>query len=247
MSFKKKIFKFSISQKILAFIGYVYILFVCYTSKIQIINSELPEKLWRENKPFILAFWHGQLMMIGHVWKSKAVLNMLASSHSDGRFGAYIAGHFNLKNVSIMSKNKSPSLRKVFKILKDRNYIGITPDGPRGPARTLAMGPIALAHLTGIEIIPVVFAADRQWVLNSWDKTRIPKPFSRSLVLWGEPIRIPELKRKKNEILDKKRQISREIFESWRLQIEHELNTLTEKCDYLIAKPATIKKKNKRL
>ena len=47
--------------------------------------------------------------------ESKAVLNMLASSHSDGRFGAYIAGHFNLKNVSIMSKNKSPSLRKVFK------------------------------------------------------------------------------------------------------------------------------------
>ena len=78
MSFKKKIFKFSISQKILAFIGYLYILFVCYTSKIQIINSELPEKLWRENKPFILAFWHGQLMMIGYVWKSKAVLNMLA-------------------------------------------------------------------------------------------------------------------------------------------------------------------------
>ena len=119
MRFKKKIFKFSVSQKILAFIGYLYILFVCYTSKIQIINSELPENLWRENKPFILVFWHGQLMMIGHVWKSKAVLNMLASSHSDGRFGAYIAGHFNLKNVSIMSKNKSPSLRKVFKILKD--------------------------------------------------------------------------------------------------------------------------------
>ena len=129
MSFKKKIFKFSFSQKILAFIGYLYILFVGYTSKIQIKNSELPEKLWRENKPFILAFWHGQLMMIGHVWKSKAVLNMLASSHSDGRFGAYIASHFNLKNISIMSKNKSPSLRKVFKILKDGNYIGITPDG----------------------------------------------------------------------------------------------------------------------
>ena len=36
MSFKKKIFKFSFSQKILAFIGYLYILFVGYTSKIQI-------------------------------------------------------------------------------------------------------------------------------------------------------------------------------------------------------------------
>ena len=154
MSFKKKIFKFSISQKILAFVGYLYILFVCYTSKIQIINSELPEKLWRENKPFILAFWHGQLMMIGYVWKSKAVLNMLASSHSDGRFGAYIAAHFNLKNVSIMSKNKSPSLRKVFKILKDRNYIGITPDGPRGPNKKVSEGIIKIAIHSQVPIIP---------------------------------------------------------------------------------------------
>ena len=54
MSFKKKIFKFSISQKILAFIGYLYILFVGYTSKIQIKNSELPEKLWKENKLSII-------------------------------------------------------------------------------------------------------------------------------------------------------------------------------------------------
>jgi len=179
MSFKKKIFKFSISQKILAFIGYLYILFVCYTSKIQIINSELPEKLWRENKPFILAFWHGQLMMIGHVWKSKAVLNMLASSHSDGRFGAYIAGHFNLKNVSIMSKNKSPSLRKVFKILKDRNYIGITPDGPRGPNKKVSEGIIKIAIHSQVPIIPLGFASNKNLKLKSWDSFLITYPFSK--------------------------------------------------------------------
>ena len=191
MSFKKKIFKFSISQKILAFIGYLYILFVCYTSKIQIINSELPEKLWRENKPFILAFWHGQLMMIGHVWKSKAVLNMLASSHSDGRFGAYIAGHFNLKNVSIMSKNKSPSLRKVFKILKDRNYIGITPDGPRGPNRKVSEGIIKIAIHSQVPIIPLGFASNKNFELKSWDSFLITYPFAKCNFVWGEPINIP--------------------------------------------------------
>ena len=191
MSFKKKIFKFSISQKILAFVGYIYILFVCYTSKIQIINSELPEKLWRENKPFILAFWHGQLMMIGHVWKSKAVLNMLASSHSDGRFGAYIAGHFNLKNVSIMSKNKSPSLRKVFKILKDRNYIGITPDGPRGPNKKVSEGIIKIAIHSQVPIIPLGFASNKNLKLKSWDSFLITYPFSKCRFVWGEPIIIP--------------------------------------------------------
>ena len=191
MSFKKKIFKFSFFQKILAFIGYVYILIVCYTSKIQIKNSELPEKLWREKKPFILAFWHGQLMMIGHVWKSKTVLNMLASSHSDGRFGAYIAGHFNLKNVSIMSKNKSPSLRKVFKILKDGNYIGITPDGPRGPNRKVSEGIIKIAVHSQVPIIPLGFASNKNIKLKSWDAFLITYPFSKCRFVWGEPIIIP--------------------------------------------------------
>ena len=109
MIFKKKLLKFSFIQRILAFIGYIYILFVCFTSNIKIMNFHFPKIMWKENKPFILAFWHSHLMMVGYVWKSKSVLNMLASSHSDGRFGAYIAGHFNLKNVSIIANNSSVS------------------------------------------------------------------------------------------------------------------------------------------
>jgi Uncharacterized protein conserved in bacteria len=124
MNFKKKLFKFATTQKMLAYFGYIYILFVGLTSKINIKNDDLSIKMWKEKKPFILAFWHSQLMMIGYVWKSKSVLNMLASSHSDGRFGAYIAGHFNLKNISIEAKNKSPSLRKIFKILNDGHLSG---------------------------------------------------------------------------------------------------------------------------
>ena len=191
MSFKKKIFKFSISQKILAFIGYLYILFVCYTSKIQIVNSELPEKLWRENKPFILAFWHGQLMMIGYIWKSKATLNMLASSHSDGRFGAYIAGHFNLKNISIESKNKSPSLRQVFKILNNGDYLGVTPDGPRGPHQKVSEGIIKIAINSQVPILPLGFASSKNFRLKSWDSFLITYPFSKCMFIWGDPIVIP--------------------------------------------------------
>ena len=191
MSFKKKIIKFTISQKILAFIGYMYILFVCYTSKIQIKNSKIIEKMWEDKKPFILAFWHSQLMMIGHVWKSKAILNMLASSHSDGRFGAYIAGHFNLKNVSIMSKNKSPSLRKVIKILDEGNYIGITPDGPRGPNKKVSEGIIKIAVHTQVPIIPLGFASNKNFKLKSWDSFLITYPFSKCRFVWGDPIIIP--------------------------------------------------------
>ena len=195
----KKIFKYSLSQKFLAYIGYIYILFVCITSKIKIKNDQLAKKMLLDKEPFILALWHSQLMMVGHVWKSKNTLNMLASSHSDGRFGSYIAGHFNLKNISIMAKNKSPSLRKVFKILNERNYIGITPDGPRGPNKKVSEGIIKIAMHSQVPIIPLGFASNKNFKLNSWDSFLITYPFSKCNFVWGEPITIPS-STKENEI-----------------------------------------------
>ena len=191
MSFKKKLFKFTIIQKFLAFIGYLYILFVGITSRIEIINEEFTNKMWKEKKPFILAFWHGQLMMIGYAWKSKTVLNMLASSHSDGRFGAYIAGHFNLKNVSIEAKNKSPSLRQVFKLIKNGDYLGVTPDGPRGPNQRVSDGIIKIAINTQVPILPLGFASSKNFNLKSWDSFLITYPFSKCKFIWGDPITIP--------------------------------------------------------
>ena len=191
MNFKKKIFKFTISQKILAFIGYLYILLVGYTSNIQIKNSDLPEKMWIKKQPFILAFWHSQLMMIGYVWKSKTILNMLASSHSDGRFGSYIGSYFNLKNVEIKSDNKSSSLRKIFKILDEGNYIGITPDGPRGPNRKVSEGIIKIAIHSQVPIIPLGFASNKNLKLKSWDSFLITYPFSKCKFVWGDPILMP--------------------------------------------------------
>ena len=195
----KKIFKYSLLQKFLAYVGYIYILFVCITSKIKIKNDQLSKKMLLDKKPFILAFWHSQLMMVGYVWKSKNTLNMLASSHSDGRFGSYIAGHFNLKNISIMAKNKSPSLRKVFKILNEKNYIGITPDGPRGPNKKVSEGIIKIAMHSQVPIIPLGFASNKNFKLNSWDSFLITYPFSKCNFVWGEPITIPS-STKENEI-----------------------------------------------
>ena len=161
MSFKKKIFKISLVQKILAYLGYLYIFFVGITSKIEIKNEYFPNKMYEENKPFILAFWHSQLMMIGYAWKGKSVLNILASSHSDGRFGAYIGEYFNIKNISIEAKNKAPSLRQIFEILKESNYLGITPDGPRGPNQKVSEGIIKIAINSQVPIIPLGFASNK--------------------------------------------------------------------------------------
>ena len=99
MTFKKKLVKNFIVQNILGLLGFIYIYIVRITSQINHKNKSIPEYFWKNKKPFILAFWHSQLMMISFCWKSKKKINILASAHSDGRFGAIVGKYFNLNNI----------------------------------------------------------------------------------------------------------------------------------------------------
>ena len=192
MSIKKKLVKNSLIQNFLALITALYIYFIRMTSNIKYENMHVPEFYWKNNKPFILAFWHGQLMMLSAAWQIKKDLNILASSHSDGRFGALVAKHFNLNNIPAPSKNNNVSLRPIFNILNQKNYIAITPDGPRGPKEKVSEGIIRIAKFSKVPIIALGFSSSKNFKLKSWDAFLVSKPFSKCSFVWSEPFKIPE-------------------------------------------------------
>ena len=192
MKIKKKIVKNFFTQQLLALVSAIYIKLVALTSSIIIKNIESPKFYWRNNKPFILAFWHSQLMMISYCWNSETKINILASGHSDGRFGAIVGKYFKLNNIPTSSNEKSISLKPVFTLLRNSQYIGITPDGPRGPNQKVSEGIIKISKATQVPIIPVGFASSKYKTLKSWDSFLITKPFSKSAFVWGKVIAIPK-------------------------------------------------------
>ena len=192
MSIRKKLLKHFIVQQLLAFIAFIYIVFVKITSNIKYENIDSPKKYWQNKKPFILAFWHGQLMTFSYTWKINKKLNILASSHSDGRFGASIARYFKVNNIPISSDSNNLSLRPIFKILNSNNYIAITPAGPRGPKEKVSEGIIKIAKISKVPIIPVGFGSSKNFCLKSWDSFLITLPFSKCRIVWGDSITIPE-------------------------------------------------------
>jgi lysophospholipid acyltransferase (LPLAT)-like uncharacterized protein len=192
MKIKKKFIKHFIVQHILALVSFIYIKFVIITSVIVEKNIEKPKFYWDNKKPFILAFWHNQLMMISYCWKSDNKINILASGHSDGRFGAIVGSYFNLKNIPTSSSKKTISLKPIFKLLKNSNYLGITPDGPRGPSQKVSEGIIRISKITQVPIMPIGFASSKFKKLKSWDSFLITKPFSKCAFVWGDIITIPK-------------------------------------------------------
>ena len=191
MRIKKKLLKNSSIQNILGFLTFLYISTVKFTSSFNYVNQSIPEEYWKKQKPFIMAFWHGQLLMIGHSWKADKRINILASSHSDGRFGAIVGRYFNLNNIPTRTNNKKTSLRPIYELVKNKNYIGITPDGPRGPKETVSEGVIKIAKSLNIPIIPIGFWSSKNFKLKSWDSFLITMPFSKCSFVWNEPLIVP--------------------------------------------------------
>ena len=191
MKLKKKLLKNIIIQNILGLFLATYIYIVKKTSTIKYENLSIPENFWKNNKSFILAFWHSQLLTISFSWKSKKVINILASGHSDGRFGSIVASYFNMNNIQTSTKGGSRSLRPIFEKIKQKEYIGITPDGPRGPKETISEGIIKIAKATNTPIIPCGFWSSNNFQLKSWDSFLITLPFSKCYFVWQDPIIVP--------------------------------------------------------
>ena len=191
MTIKKKLVKNFIVQNILGLLGFIYICIVRITSQINHKNKSIPEYFWKNKKPFILAFWHNQLLMISFSWKKNKKLNILASGHSDGKFGAIIAKYLGSNTLTVSAKKRKINIRPIFDLLNNNNYIGITPDGPRGPKEKVSDGVIKIAKKSNVPIIPVGFWSSRNFTLKSWDSFLITYPFSKCVFAWSEPILIP--------------------------------------------------------
>lgn len=179
-------------RRILCWLGAQYIRLVYATGRWQVTGSDVPAAFWDRGKPFILAFWHGRILMMPYSWRRGQAINMLISQHRDGQIIAQTVSHFGIRTVSgSSSKGGSQALRSMLKSLKGGECVGITPDGPRGPRMRATDGIVQVARLSGCPVIPCTFSVRRRRLLGSWDRFLLALPFSQGIFVWGAPIAVP--------------------------------------------------------
>ncbi|BAT71272.1 hypothetical protein TST_0464 [Thermosulfidibacter takaii ABI70S6] len=160
------------------------------TIKTKIINSDVIERTQKEYGSFICAFWHNRIIPMLWANRNSGVV-CLVSPSKDGEIIARILHRFGYKTVRGSSyKRPITSAKAVIKEIKKGNIVAIIPDGPRGPIYTVNPGVIEIARITKVPIIPATALFSSYWEVNSWDRFKIPKPFSKMIVGFGEPILI---------------------------------------------------------
>lgn len=144
--------------------------------------------------PLISVTWHNRLLFFPVMipMESRKITRAVVSPSRDGQYVTDLISHFQLKSLrGSSSKKGANALRGAVKAIKDGYHVSFTPDGPRGPRYSMSRGPIQLASMTGVPIVPIAVNADSYWEIKSWDRFQIPKPWSRLELVMGELIAIP--------------------------------------------------------
>lgn len=211
-------------QQIIALIIAGYMKLVFSTSKKIFINQEVVMEAAKNKKPILISCWHNRLMMMPFIThkpkKTYRGFNFmtLASRHGDGQFVGKVMEKFGM--ISILGSTKAgrkssrgidfSSMRQILDGLKKGFALGITPDGPRGPNQQINGELVNIARISGGGILPTSYSSSRFKQLNTWDKFKIPLPFSSLCFYFDDKaIHVPrnadenELERIKNLVTER--------------------------------------------
>jgi lysophospholipid acyltransferase (LPLAT)-like uncharacterized protein len=139
----------------------------------------------------IYCFWHRCILPATYIFRNMDI-GVMTSRSFDGEYIARTIQHFGFIPVrGSSSRGAIAALRGMQRALEAEYKVAFTLDGPRGPRFVAKPGPVLLSRNSGIDIVAFYIAPERAWVLNTWDKLMIPKPFSRLRVVWSSPVKVP--------------------------------------------------------
>jgi lysophospholipid acyltransferase (LPLAT)-like uncharacterized protein len=147
------------------------------------IRGQGPVTIW--------TFWHRCVIPAAHRCRDNQIAVMTSRSF-DGEYIARIISRFGFVPVrGSSSRGAVGALIGMRQQLEQGYSVAFTIDGPRGPRYVAKPGPVLLAKKTGVPIGCFYIHLERAWVLNSWDRMMIPKPFSRAMFSASAPITVP--------------------------------------------------------
>ena len=157
-------------------------------------NQDLAEAVWKQGGGVLVVFWHSRTSLAPHSWpldRAPPVKGVISRS-ADGEFVAKAVAQLGIPAVRGSSSNKdkadrdkggTQALRDGLRQLKVGG-LAITPDGPRGPVRSMAEGLPVMAKLSRAPVLFLGLSCNPAIRLKSWDRSLLPLPFGKGAVVW---------------------------------------------------------------
>jgi lysophospholipid acyltransferase (LPLAT)-like uncharacterized protein len=207
-----------IALRVIIATGYFFIRLIGPTLRVCVSREEGAQETVGQ-RPLVLNFWHAGIIPATYLFRNCGIRVMSSNSY-DGEYMGRIIHKFGFVAVKgSSSRNAVRALLGLRRALKEGWSVAFSIDGPRGPRYQVKPGPVTLSRSSGVPLATFHVAVEGAWVLNTWDRLVIPKPFSRVLMRFGKLIPVPadavddELERYQQELqssLDRIREFAEE-------------------------------------
>lgn len=168
----------------------IFISLLFMTCRTTVFGREI-EKEWESKNPgkkLLYASWHRGLFYFVYFYRFLNFV-VMASKSKDGELAAQATHRFGWIPIRGSSSKGGRAALPIMEELFLQGFPGgLVVDAPRGPLYKSKMGIIVLAKRTGLPIIPVMWSAEKCWRLKNWDRTIIPKPFSRIVFIYNREV-----------------------------------------------------------
>jgi lysophospholipid acyltransferase (LPLAT)-like uncharacterized protein len=142
-------------------------------------------------RPLILSFWHSCILPATYVWRNLQI-RVMSSDSFDGEYTGRIIRKFGFVKVrGSSSRGAVRALLGMKRAVEEGATVAFTIDGPKGPRFVAKPGPVVVARATGAPMVAFHIALANPWVLKTWDRSMIPRPFSRALMRVSRGIHVP--------------------------------------------------------
>lgn len=150
-------------------------------------------------EPLIFCIWHNRLALCLEIYRlyvkkvgGNRKLAAMVSASKDGGILARVLEHYQVQPARGSTSRRGRQALLELTTLAGRGHdLAITPDGPRGPCYVIQEGVLSLAQITGLAIIPTAYSLSFKVRAGSWDRFQIPLPFSKCVVVFDQPVRVP--------------------------------------------------------
>ena len=162
--------------------------------RVKVVGEEAAHKQFSKYGRVIAAVFHQRFLpALAYVTKFRNFKPIvMISQSSDGELIASLASRLGLVPVRGSStRGGRDALMAILRALKKNPGVIHIVDGPTGPKGVVKPGLMAMAQVTGAPIFPVIISAEKAWVMKSWDRFLVPKPFSTVTIRWGDPFPVP--------------------------------------------------------
>ena len=161
---------------------------LCKSLKINVQNGATIENLKSEKQNFVLAFWHGTMLLPWYLHGNPSFAALTSKSKDDDLLARILKKwKYNVVRGS-SSVGGDVALDIMIDYTKNDYSIAITPDGPRGPRHKFKAGAVITAKKANVPIVLSGVSYKKRKVLKNWDKFEIPFFFSRAKIIYSDPI-----------------------------------------------------------